>query len=105
MFARSVSVRLKPESIQQFTEIMESQIVPTLRKQPGFENVITLNTTGSPDLVTISIWDTTEHLEAYNTAVYPQMLKSLEAVLSGTPTIKVRNVLGSTLTNSKQAVA
>src|SRR5436853_7570834 len=105
MFARSVSLRLKPESIAQFTEILDNEIVPTLRKQPGFHNVITLSTTGSPDLTSISLWDTNEHLEAYNTAVYPQVLKSLEPVLSGTPTVKVRNVVSSTLAKPTTAAA
>jgi hypothetical protein len=106
MFARSVSLRLKPESITKFTEILEKEIVPTLRKQPGFHNVITLNTTGSADVTSISLWDTNEHLDAYNTAVYPQMLKSLDSVLlNGTPNVKVRTVVSTTLAQSAQAVA
>ena len=36
MVARKVVVRLKPNSLTEFTEIMECEIVPWLRKQEGF---------------------------------------------------------------------
>ena len=37
MFARSVSFRLKPDSIAAFTELIEDETLPLLRKQKGFE--------------------------------------------------------------------
>ena len=37
MFARSVSFRLKPDSIAAFTKLIEDETLPLLRKQKGFQ--------------------------------------------------------------------
>ncbi len=105
MFARSVSVRLKHDGLAQFTQILESEIVPVLRQQPGFQDEITFATPGSLDVIAMSLWDTTEHLEAYNTSSYPKVLKSLEKVLDGTPRVKVRTVICSTIGKTAQVAA
>ena len=42
MFARNVSANLKPGTLAEFTETMENEIVPWLRKQKGFLDAITL---------------------------------------------------------------
>jgi hypothetical protein len=33
MFARTVSLQLKPDSVAEFTQIIEKDIIPLLRKQ------------------------------------------------------------------------
>jgi quinol monooxygenase YgiN len=103
MFARSVSLRLKPDTLTQFTQILENEIVPLLRQQEGFQDEITFATVGSPDVIAMSIWDTQEHLEAYNQKTFPQVLKSLETVLDGTPRVKVRTVISTTIGNATAA--
>ena len=35
MFARTVRMHLKPNSVTQFTQTMERDVIPLLRKQPG----------------------------------------------------------------------
>jgi hypothetical protein len=42
MFARSVSIRLKPDSVAAFTKLIEDETLPLLRKQKGFQDEITL---------------------------------------------------------------
>ena len=51
MFARSLSIRLKPNSIGEFTQLMEKEAVPALRKQKGFQNEITLVVPGGSEAV------------------------------------------------------
>ena len=104
MFARSVSFRLKPETLDPFTKILNEEIVPLLRQQPGFQDEITFATEGSLDVIAMSIWDTQEHLEAYNQKTYPQVLKSLEGVLDGTPRVKVRTVISTTIAKAAAVV-
>jgi hypothetical protein len=70
---------------------------PILRKQKGFQNEITFATAGGTDVVAISLWDTKEHAEAYNSTGYPEVLKSLEKMLDGTPKVRVSDVISSTL--------
>ena len=48
-------------------------------------------------MTAISLWDTKEHAEAYSTAGYPQVLKTLDRVLDGTPKVRVSDVISSTI--------
>ena len=36
MFARNVNLQLKPNTATQFTQTLEKEVLPLLRKQPGF---------------------------------------------------------------------
>ena len=40
MFARNVSLHLKPNSVAEFTRTIEKEIIPLLRKQKGFQDEI-----------------------------------------------------------------
>jgi hypothetical protein len=97
MFARHVSLRLKPNTLSEFTRIFDKEVVPMLRKQSGFRDEITFAIPGGLDVVAISLWDTREHGEAYNTAGYPEVLKILNKVLDGTPKVQVSDVISSTI--------
>jgi hypothetical protein len=68
-----------------------------LRKQNGFQDEITFAIPGGVDVTAISLWDTKEHAEAYSTAGYPQVLKTLDKVLDGTPKVRVSDVISSTI--------
>ena len=98
MFARNVAVHLNPNSLGEFTRIFDSEVLPILRKQTGFQDEITFSTTPTGmDVIAISLWDTKEHAEAYNATGYPEVLKSLNKVLDGAPRVRVSNVISSTL--------
>lgn len=97
MFARNVSLRLKPNTMGEFTRTFEIEVIPLLRKQRGFQDEITFAVPGGLDVVAISLWDTKEHAEAYNAAGYPEVLKVLNKVLEGTPKVQVSNVISSTI--------
>jgi hypothetical protein len=43
MFARNVSIQMKPNTLTEFTRTMDSEILPLLRKQKGFQDEITLS--------------------------------------------------------------
>jgi hypothetical protein len=57
MFARSVSIRLKPNSVETFTNLIEHEALPLLRKQKGFKDEIMLVAPGGADAVAISLWE------------------------------------------------
>ena len=97
MFARNVSLRLKPNTLSEFTRIFDREVIPMLRKQSGFRDEITFALPGGLDVVAISLWDTKKHAEAYSTAGYPQVLKTLDRVLDGTPKVRVSDVISSTI--------
>jgi quinol monooxygenase YgiN len=97
MYARNVSLRLKANTMNEFTRTFDREIVPLLRKQTGFQHEITCGDPTGQDVVAISLWDNKEHADAYNSAGYAQVLKLLNAVLDGTPKVQGLNVMSSTL--------
>jgi hypothetical protein len=97
MFARNISLRLKPNTLSEFTRIFDKEVLPMLQKQSGFRDEILFAVPGGLDVVAISLWDTKDYAEAYNTAGYPEMLKILDKVLDGTPKVQVSDVISSTI--------
>jgi hypothetical protein len=96
MFARSVSIRLKPNSVAEFTRLIENETLPLLRKQKGFQDEITLVIPGGAEAVGISLWDQKENAEAYSRDAYPGLLKALGKVVEGTPQVRTYEVSNST---------
>ncbi len=96
MFARKVSMHLKPNSAAEFTRRLENQVIPMLRKQKGFQDEITFLTTGGKDAFGISLWDRTEDAEAYSRGTYPEVAKLLATVVEGTPQVETYEVATST---------
>src|SRR5882724_12402706 len=97
MFARHVTMKLKANSVVELPRIIESDVLPVLRKQKGFRDEISFVSPERSLAVGISLWDTKEDAEAYNRAGYPDVLKTLSKVLEGTPTVETFEVANSTL--------
>src|SRR6266446_8691611 len=85
MFARTVRMQLKPNSVTEFTRTLENDIIPLLRKQPGFQDEIAFVAPSGTEVVSISVWDQQEDAEAYARGTYPHVLKAVANVLEGTP--------------------
>lgn len=96
MFVRTVGVRLKPDSLTEFANLMECEILPWLRKHKGFLHLITLAARDGREVATISFWDREGNARACNSSGYPVALKNLENLLDGTPSFKTFNVVTST---------
>jgi quinol monooxygenase YgiN len=96
MFARNVSIRLKPNTLHNFKQTFEKEVIPMLLKQPGFRDEITLADENDTDVTAISLWESKEQAEAYNTSTYPTVLKTLDKFLAGQPKVRVSNVISST---------
>ena len=105
MYARNVALHLKPNTLSDFRKTFDSTVLPMLRKQKGFQDEITFVIPGGTDVVAISLWDTKENAEAYNTTGYPQVLKSLDRVLDGTPKVRVSDVISSTMHRTTAGVS
>ncbi|HTA50768.1 MAG TPA: hypothetical protein VK930_15050 [Verrucomicrobiae bacterium] len=97
MFVRKVAARLKPNSLKEFTNLMEREILPWLRTQEGFLDLIVLAAADGREVATISFWDHKGSAEAYNSAGYPQVLNSLGLLFDGNPYLKTFDVVSSTL--------
>jgi len=96
LYARIVKSNLKPNRLNDFTEMFEKQIIPMLRKQNGFKDEVTFVNPSGTEIRTISFWDKKEYAETYNSTTYPEVLKILANVLEGTPQVKTYDVVHST---------
>ena len=97
MFVRKVSVLLKPNTLSEFVNLIEREILPWLQKQEGFLNLIVLAARDGGEVATISFWDHQANAEAYDTSAYPEVLEILKKLLDGKPYLKTFDVVSSTL--------
>lgn len=104
MFARRVSMHLKPNSVPEFTQRLEKEVLPLLRKQKGFQDEITFVGPGGTEAFGISLWENTENAEAYNRGTYPEVTKILSRVVEGTPRVETYEVANSTFHKIAAAV-
>jgi heme-degrading monooxygenase HmoA len=96
MFTRHVTMKLRANSIAEFTRLIENEIIPSLRRQKGFRDEVTLIAPERSEAIGISFWDTKEDAEAYNRAGYLEVLKSLSKAIEGTLKIETFEVANST---------
>ena len=100
MYARRVSLHLKPNSTAEFTQRLEKEVIPMLRKQKGFQDEITfvgpaVGPAGT-EAFGVSLWDNKESADAYNRGPYAQVSKILEKLVDGTPQVDTYEVSNST---------
>ncbi len=104
MFARRVSMLLKPNSVAEFSQRIEKDILPLLRKQKGFQDEITFVGPGETKAFGISLWENKENAETYNRGTYPEVTKILARVVEGTPQVETYEVSNSTFHKIAAAV-
>ena len=97
MFARSVTIRLKSNSVAEFNKTFEKDILPMLQKQKGFQDAISLMASNGSKVVGISLWDQKEDAEAYNLTTYTEVQKILSRGIEGTPQVQTYEVSMSTI--------
>ena len=104
MFARKVSMHLKPNNVAEFTQRLDKEIIPLLRKQKGFQDEITFVAPNGTQAFGISLWDKAENAEAYNRGTYPAVTRLLATVTEGTPQVETYEVSNSTFHTIAAAV-
>ena len=97
MYARHVSINLKPNQREELTPVFEREILPLLQKQNGFTDEIALISPDNKNAIAISLWDRKEDADTYSRETYPQVLKSLAKMVEGTPEVRGYEVAFSTL--------
>jgi heme-degrading monooxygenase HmoA len=97
MFARSVSLHLKPNRVEEFTRIIENEVIPMMRGLKGFQDKIVLVASGGLEAIGLSFWAEKEDAEAYGRGMFREVLKALATVIEGTSRVETRVVSNSTL--------
>ena len=88
MFARHITLQLKPNFEKEFPVHFEKEILPLLKQRKGFVDELLLVTPEKKELVAISLWEKKEHAELYHRELYPKVEKMLEKYTVGAPVIK-----------------
>ena len=97
MFTRNVTLKLKANTTPEFNRLLENEILPLLRKQPGFRDEITFVAPERSEVVAISFWETKENCEIYSRTGYPEVLKIVANVVEGSPKVENFEVFTSTM--------
>ena len=92
MFARQLTLQLKPHVGKEFTTALEKDMMPILRQQKGFLDELLLVTPSENEAVLVSMWETREHAEAYHHRVYPDVARLMTRFLLEPPMLKTFNV-------------
>lgn len=95
MFARNVTLHVKPNQTKEVTAKIDKEVLPILRKANGFRDLITMSRENN-ETVGISLWNTKEQADAYSKDTFPQVAKLLEPFITGSPEVRNYEVSGST---------
>src|ERR1700678_722651 len=102
MFARTVSIHLKPNMLSDYTRTFDEDILQLLCKQRGFKDEITFSGPGGINVTAVSLWDNKANAEAHSTNSYPEVVKSFARFIEGTPT---RPFISSPSTGPRRTVS
>jgi len=105
MFARKVSVRLRPDAAGQFLQKMENEIIPLLRKQKGFLDELTLISQTGREIYAYSFWESSEDAEQYERTTFREVTNLLAGVIDGAVRIHTYMVANSTFYKIAAAAA
>lgn len=93
MFTRMLEFKAKPEFRDKLINMMNEEIVPLLRKQPGFVDVISMTDETDPTIhTTLSLWNTREDADRYVKETYTKVLGMMKTYLSAMPTLRTFTV-------------
>ena len=87
---------LKPNSRVEFTRKLETEIIPLLRRQNGFRDEIAFVDPAGKEAFAVSLWDSKESAEAYNSGPYAEVTRLLSKLVDGTPQVRTYEVTNST---------
>lgn len=93
--ARNVKFQVKQGKRDELSRLFKEELIPTLKKQDGFQSEMALYHDGHASA--ISVWKDSASATKYETEIYPNLLRRLEPVLVGTPTVETYEVAASTI--------
>lgn len=83
MFARILDFQLKPEKKEEFVKVVKNEILPILRKQVGFLEVLPFfpEKMNEEKAITISLWANKADAERYEEEFYPKVQEIVKPYL------------------------
>jgi hypothetical protein len=84
MFARILDGEVKVEKKDEMVKVLKSEVLPILKKQPGFLEILPFfaENTKEEKVIAISLWTTKADAERYEREFYPKVLDILKPFLT-----------------------
>jgi quinol monooxygenase YgiN len=84
MFARILNFEVKPEKKEEFVKVVKNQVLPILKKQVGFLEILPLfpEKAREEKAYTISLWTSKAGAERYEREFYPKVADILKPYLT-----------------------
>jgi heme-degrading monooxygenase HmoA len=93
MFTRTIEVNLNHDTKPAFLKKFKAEVLPILKKTPGFFDVVVLeNQTDVNKVFTISFWETQKNAEYYEKEWYPKVKAIIETFFATPPVVKYYTV-------------
>jgi quinol monooxygenase YgiN len=108
MFSRIVQCNLRTNRLNDARQALSNEVIPRLRKQPGFIDVLEALDADTGRFVCTSLWRTREDADRYGSTEFPQIAQRLQEFIEGQPDVRTLQVETSTAHNiakGKQAAA
>ncbi len=105
MFARFVTIPLKPGSTLEYAKAVEKAAIPLIRTHKGFVDEINLVTADGKTGFGISFWDSKESAEAFTRSGATEVLKTLDALVTAPPQVQLCEVTNSSVHKIAAALA
>jgi Antibiotic biosynthesis monooxygenase len=88
MFARILAFEVKLEKKEEFVKVVKNQVLPILKKQTGFLEILPFfpEKMKEEKLINISLWTTKQDAERYEREFYPKVYGILKPFLT-TPVV------------------
>ena len=100
MFARSTTMRLKPNRVTEFIQTLQNEIDPLLRKEQDFRGHIAFVVPDGTEAVAISFWDRKESRISHNDERC-EVLVTLAKLVKGPPDVRVCEISNSISDNGE----
>jgi len=86
MFARILDCEVKLEKKEEFVKIVKNEILPILKKQTGFLEILPFfpEKMKEEKVVAITLWTTKSDAERYEREFYPRVVEILKPFLTAT---------------------
>jgi hypothetical protein len=95
----------KIEKKDEFVKVLRNEVLPLLKKQPGFREILPLFPESTTDrVITVSLWTDKKMAERYEFDVYPKVEGILRPYLSSPVTFKHYNLETSLCTHFVEAL-
>lgn len=90
MFARVLQFEVKPDVKKEFIKVIKNKVLPILREQPGFLEILPFFPEKLPEKTAfnISLWTTPDNAERYARETYPTVLEIVKPFLATPVTVK-----------------